>query len=401
MSIKGKTIILAAGGSIATYKMPSLVSLLVKEGLTVHPVLTKGAAHFVTKEALATMTKQSVWCDSFDPAPPGMIPHIDLAKAADYLLIAPASANVIAKLAHGMADDMLTDIALAATCPKMIVPAMNTNMYENAATQANLDLLKSRGWVIMEAAEGLLACGDVGRGKLPELEAIVARLKTEMASKHPQDMHGCRVVVTAGPTREKIDPVRYITNHSSGKMGYALAEAALARGAKVHLVSGPVQLQTPMAAELIQVQSAADMSTAVKNLMQEAEVLIMAAAVADFTPVEVSAKKIKKEAGEDNSILKLKRTEDILASVAKTKKEGQIICGFAMETEDLLDNAKKKLVNKKLDLICANSLTELGAGFSVDTNVLSLIDATSVETLPKMSKREAADRILDRIVKLL
>ncbi len=405
MLLNGKTIILGAGGSIAAYKMPALVSLLVKEGLNVHPVITKGASHFVTKEALATMSKQRVWSDSFDSAPAGMIPHIDLAKAADFLLIAPASANLLAKIAHGLADDMLTDIVLAATCPKMIVPAMNTHMYENEATQANLEILKRRGWVVMEAAEGLLACGDVGRGKMPDLEEIVVRLKKEMQKEiqveNLQDMKGRRVVVTAGPTQEKIDPVRYITNHSSGKMGYALAEAALARGAEVCLISGPVDLSISTQVELHKVQSAAEMSSAVKAAMKEADVLIMAAAVADFTPVHVSNEKIKKETSSEHTILELKRTEDVLAAVAASKREGQILCGFAMETENLLVNAKKKLETKKLDLICANSLAEKGAGFAVDTNILSIIDAERVEALPLMSKREAAERILDRIVELL
>ncbi len=398
--LSGKTIILGAGGSIATYKLPMLVSLLIKENMIVHPVITKAAAQFVTEAALTTMSKQTVWYDSFDKAPQGMIPHIDLAKAADILLIAPASANLIARIAHGMADDMLTDIVLAATCPKLIVPAMNTHMFENAATQANLSILRARGWQIMEPASGMLACGDIGRGKMPDLDDIVQWLKELMELNSRKDWLGKRVVITAGPTREKIDPVRFISNHSSGKMGYALAEAAFARGADVSLISGPVQLARPEQFEFISVVSAADMAAAVYEKMPDADLLIMAAAVADFTPSEPQLEKIKKKAGETESSLQLKRTEDILATVAKDRRPGQILCGFAMETEHLLENARKKLHEKQVDLICANSLSESGAGFEVDTNVLTLIDRTGEISLPCMSKRAAADEILDRILQL-
>lgn len=398
VSLFGKTIILGAGGSIATYKLPILVSSLVKEGATVHPVVTRGALRFVTREALATMSKQRVWHDSFDEAPPGMIPHIDLAKAADLLLIAPASANLIAKLACGMADDMLTDIALAATCPKYIVPAMNTHMYENAATQTNLQTLRSRGWQVMETASGELACGDVGKGKLPELPEIIQWTKEQLTNDTRNDLVGQHVVVTAGPTQEKLDPVRFITNHSSGKMGYALAKAARARGAEVTLISGPVQLSAPEQVKLVPVVSAAEMAEAVHAAMPQADMLIMAAAVADYTPLHFSEQKIKKSVDGGAETLVLKRTEDILATVGKTRRPEQMLCGFAMETEQLVENAQKKLQSKGLDLICANSLAEAGAGFAVDTNVLTLIDRKSSESLPLMSKAEAADHILDRLL---
>lgn len=400
MLLSGKTIILGAGGSIATYKLPMLVSLLIKENMTVHPVITKAAAQFVTEAALTTMSRQMVWYDSFDKAPKGMIPHIDLAKAADLLLIAPASANLIARIAHGMADDMLTDIVLASTCPKLIVPAMNTHMFENVATQANLGILSARGWHIMEPASGMLACGDIGRGKMPELDDIVKWLKDLPEENDRKDWQGKRVVITAGPTQERIDPVRYITNHSSGKMGYALAEAALTRGAEVTLISGPVQLPKPEQLDFVPVVSAADMAAAVYEKMRNADVLIMAAAVADFTPSEPQLEKIKKKAGENESSLKLKRTEDILATVAINRRPGQVLCGFAMETEHLLENARKKLHDKQVDLICANSLAEAGAGFAVDTNVITLIDRTGEISLPCMSKRAAADEILDRLLQV-
>ncbi len=400
MSLYGKTIVLGAGGSIAAYKMPLLVSLLVKQGMTVHPVITRGAEHFVAREALATMSKQTVWSGSFDAGPPGFMPHIDLGKAADMILIAPASANLIARLAHGMADDMLTDIVLAATCPKYIVPAMNTNMFENEATQANLNILASRGWIIMETGEGLLACGDVGRGKMPELDEIMDWLKAQWSADARQDLAGQRIVITAGPTQEKIDPVRYITNHSTGKMGYSLAEAAVTRGAEVTLISGPVQLKKLAGVDLVPVVSAADMSAAVQDAMKDADALIMAAAVADFTPAEPQNQKIKKQGTDSESHIKLKRTEDILATLGKQRQPGQVLCGFAMETENLIDNAKRKLDEKNLDLICANSLNEEGAGFAVDTNVLTLISRTGEEQLPRMSKRDVADKILDRILQL-
>lgn len=390
-----KTVLLGVSGGISAYKTVYVASGLKKMGYDVHVVMTEGACKFVTPLTFETMSGNKVVTDVFDPANETPTEHITLSHAADLIMIAPATANTIAKLAHGIADNMLTTTVLAATCPKVISPAMNTDMFENPATQANLGILRSYGYEIIEPAEGMLACGVEGKGKMPEPDVLISYVE-QMILKE-KDMKGLKVMVTAGPTQEAIDPVRYITNHSSGKMGYALARMAARRGADVTLVSGRTALKPEPFVENVDVVSAEDMFEAVSSRAADMDIIIKAAAVADFRPASVSDKKIKKSGMTDASI-KLERTQDILAWLGEHRKEGQFLCGFAMETEDLVENAKEKLISKNVNMICANSLTTKGAGFAGDTNVLTLITKNKSKVLPMMSKEDASDRILDEIL---
>lgn len=416
-ALQGRHIVLAAGGSIAAYKLPHLVSVLRKAGAEVSCLLSAGARHFVTEEALRTMSQRPVYSDSFDPAPADYIPHIRLAEWADLILVAPASANLIARLALGMADDIIGQTVLAARCPCAIAPAMNVHMLEHVATQENLARLKGRGWELIEAAEGLLACGYEARGRLPEPEELLAwvldffqRQDAGQTSKagggsesveEPQLLAGLRVLVSAGPTREALDPVRFLTNHSSGKMGYALARMARLFGAQVQLVSGPTALQAPEGVDFCPVETAAQMLEALEARFDAADVLIMAAAVADYRPVKQAAEKMKKQALQDAGelVLQLEPTTDILATLSARRRE-QLLCGFCMETEELLPRAEEKRRRKGLDLICANSLREQGAGFGVDSNHVTILDAEGQHDLGLCSKEETARRILAHIAAL-
>jgi len=392
-----KTVLLGITGGIAAYKSAYVASGLRKKGYDVRVVMTEGACEFVTPLTFETMSGNRVITDVFDPANESPTMHIDLAKAADLVLIAPATANTIAKLAHGIADNMLTTTVLACTCPKIIAPAMNTAMFDNPATQDNLDILRDYGFEVIEPAEGLLACGDEGKGKMPEPDFLIACVEHAIASE--KDMAGLKVLVTAGPTRESIDPVRYITNHSSGKMGYALARMAARRGADVTLVSGVTALPPEPFVENVSIVSAEDMFEAVTSRAEEMDIVIKAAAVADFRPSSVSDRKLKKKDISDASI-QLEHTRDILAWLGEHRRDGQFICGFAMETEDLVENAKEKLASKNVNMICANSLSTRGAGFAGDTNIVTLITRERSKVLPMLSKEETSDRILDEIMKL-
>lgn len=391
-----KTVLLGISGGIAAYKSAYVASGLTQRGYDVHVVMTKHATEFIAPLTFETLTGNPVYVDMFDPATAGKIPHITLAKAADLVLIAPATANVIAKIAHGIADDLLTSTVLAATCQKLIAPAMNTHMFENPATQDNLQVLLSRGMEIVTPACGRLACGDVGAGKMPEPAELIDRVEQELA--FDKDMTGLRVVVTAGPTREAIDPVRFITNHSSGKMGYAIAKAAARRGAQVTLISGPTALAAPSFVNVVSVDSAKEMFDAVMAAADNADIVIKAAAVADYRPTTVADEKIKKTDG-DASIA-LERTDDILATLGAQQREDRFLCGFSMETEQLLENSRAKLEKKNVDMIVANSLRQEGAGFAGDTNIVTLLTADGKESLPMMSKDDTAHKILDAILKI-
>ena len=392
--LNGKTVLLGVSGGIAAYKSASLASLLVKAGAVVDVVMTKAAQQFIGPATFEALTHRRAWDDVFDRADPSRVHHIDLAQNASLLVIAPATADVIAKIACGIADDMLTSTVLACTCPRIIVPAMNTHMYENDATQANLRTLRERGWFVMEPAAGRLACGDVGRGKMPEPDDIFEVIEHFACDTH--DMEGERVIVTAGPTREALDPVRFLTNHSSGRMGYAIARAAADRGAQVTLVSGPVSLKRPRFVETVDITSAADMFEAVTSRFEQSTIVVKAAAVADYRPATVADNKIKKKDGDLS--LPLERTQDILKTLGE-RRTNQFICGFSMETENVLENSRAKLVKKNVQMIAANNLKVAGAGFGVDTNVLTLITPDSCLELPLMSKEEAAHRLLDEIMK--
>ncbi len=390
-----KTVLLGITGGIAAYKSAYVASGLKKKGYDVHVVMTENATEFISPLTFETLTNNRCTVDMFDRDFEYDVKHISLAKAADVVLIAPATANTIAKLAHGIADNMLTTTVLACTCPKIIAPAMNTAMYENPATQDNLDILRDYGFEVIEPAEGLLACGDEGKGKMPEPDALIACV--EHAIGHEKDLAGKKLLVTAGPTQEAIDPVRYITNHSSGKMGYAIARMAARRGAEVTLVSGRTALPKEPFVETVNVLSAEDMFEAVTSRADEMDIIIKAAAVADYRPAEVAEEKIKKSDAESGRSIELEPTQDILAWLGRHRRDGQFLCGFAMETENLFANASAKLEKKNVDMICANSLRKEGAGFAGDTNILTLITKDSVDELPIMSKEEAADVILDRI----
>ena len=391
-----KKIILGISGGISAYKSVYIASGLKKKGYDVHVIMTDGAAQFVTPLTFETMSGNKVVTDIFDPANETPTEHITLGQSADLVLIAPATGNTIAKLARGIADNMLTTTMLACTCPVLISPAMNTAMFENPATQANLETLRERGFTIIEPAEGMLACGVEGKGKMPEPDVLIDYVE-QWVSKE-KDMAGLKVLVTAGPTQEAIDPVRYITNHSSGKMGYAIAHMAARRGAEVTLVSGRTALPKERFVETVDVLSAQDMFDAVTSRAPEMDIIIKAAAVADYRPAEIATEKIKKSDAAAGRSVELEPTQDILGYLGTNRKEGQFLCGFAMETQNLLENAAAKLVKKNVNMICANSLKTKGAGFQGDTNVITILTKDGMKQLPLMSKLEAADAILDEIM---
>lgn len=394
--LQGKTVVLGVTGGIAAYKMPNLASALVKLGCNVQVLMTQNATQFITAVTFETLTGNKALVDTFDRNFSFQVEHIAVADQADLVMIAPATANVIAKLAHGLADDMLTTTVLACNCPKIVVPAMNTKMYENPVTQDNLNILRHYGWEVVEPASGYLACGAVGKGKLPEPEALLQVILHDLA--HEKDMVGKKVLVTAGPTQEALDPVRCLTNHSTGRMGYAVARAAAARGAEVTLVSGPTALKKPAYVETVDVVSAQDMFEAVTARAPEQDIIIKAAAVADYRPAQVAQDKVKK--GEGELSIPLERTRDILAWLGEHRGPGQFLCGFSMETRDMVENSRRKLEKKHLDLIAANNLKEPGAGFAVPTNLLTLISPREELELPLLTKEEAAHRLLDEILKL-
>lgn len=391
--LEGKHIILGVTGSIAAYKTAALASMLKKQKADVTVILTKNATNFINPITFEELTGNKCLVDTFDRNFQHSVEHISLARWADVFLIAPASANVIAKAAHGLADDMLTTTFLACECPKIVAPAMNTRMYRNPITQDNLALLRKYQTEVIEPAKGYLACGDVGEGKMPEPALLFEYLAKALT---PKDMAGKKVLVTAGPTREKIDPVRYITNHSTGKMGYAIARAAMLRGAEVTLVTGKTELAPPIQVDTVNITSAAEMAEEVKKRAGEQDIIIKAAAVADYRPLHTSDEKIKKT-GDDMSIA-LERTEDILGYLGAHKREGQFLCGFSMETENMEENSRRKLRKKNLDLIVANNLKQTGAGFGTDTNIVTLMSETDTVQLPLMSKEEVADRLLTYIM---
>ena len=390
--LKGKTVLLGVTGSIAAYKIASLASMLRKQHADVHVLMTKNATNFIHPITFETLTGNKCIVDTFDRNFSFEVEHISLAKKADVVLVAPASANVIGKLANGIADDMLTTTILACTVPILISPAMNTHMYENPIVQDNLKRLQHYGMQIIDPASGMLACQDVGKGKIPEPELLYQYICREIAFS--KDWKGKRVLVTAGPTQEKIDPVRYITNHSTGKMGYAVARAASYRGAEVTLVSGPTALPYPEFVRTIPVQSAQEMYEAVLSHAGKQDLIIMSAAVADYRPCKIHEEKIKK--ADENLSLSLEKTKDILQTLGSRKNPDQILCGFSMETEHMIENSRKKLQKKNLDLIVANNLKESGAGFGVDTNVVTLITEEGEQALPQMTKDQVAHKILDR-----
>ena len=393
--LKGKTVVLGVSGGIAAYKMPNLASALVKLGCNVQVINTRNATEFITAVTFETLTGNKALVDTFDRNFQFKVEHVAVADQADLVMIAPATANVIAKLAHGLADDMLTTTVLACNCPKIVVPAMNTKMYDNPVTQDNLNTLRRYGWEVVEPASGYLACGVTGRGKLPEPSELLQTILHHLA--HEKDLAGKRVLVTAGPTREQLDPVRYLTNRSSGKMGYAIAQAAERRGAEVTLVSGPVSLKKLPYVETVDVESAQEMYDAVVSRAPEQDIIIKAAAVADYRPATVAEDKIKKSDG-DMSI-PLERTQDIIGYLGQHRKPGQFLCGFSMETRDMVENSRKKLEKKNMDMIAANNVKVAGAGFQVDTNQLTLITREDLLELPLVSKEEAADLLLDEILK--
>ena len=390
-----QTIVLGVTGSIAAYKIASLASMLVKQHANVHVIMTQNATNFINPITFETLTGHKCLVDTFDRNFEFQVEHVSLAKQADLMLIAPASANVIGKMAHGIADDMLTTTVLACKAPIYVSPAMNTNMYENPIVQDNLRILEKYGMKVIDPASGYLACGDTGAGKMPEPETLFAYIEAELA--HEKDLAGKRVLVTAGATQEALDPVRYLTNHSTGKMGYALAKAAMLRGAQVTLVSGQTSLEPPLAVDVVPIVSAQDMYEAVERRFDDTDLLIMAAAVADYRPKEYVDQKIKKKAG--GNVLELARTTDIIGTLSGRKHPGQFLCGFSMETEHMLENSRAKLEKKNLDMIVANNLRTEGAGFGTETNVVTLIRADGQTELPKMSKLEVSHRILDEIVR--
>ena len=391
-----KNVLLGISGGISAYKSVYIASGLKKKGYDVHVIMTEGATKFVTPLTFETMSGNRVVTDVFDPANETPTEHITRGQSADVVLIAPASADIIAKLAHGIADNMLTTTMLACTCPILISPAMNTAMFENPATQTNLEILRDRGYVIIEPATGMLACGVEGKGKMPEPDVLIDYV--EQWVEKEKDMAGLKVLVTAGPTQEAIDPVRYITNHSSGKMGYAIARMAARRGAEVTLVSGRTALPQERFVETVDVLSAQDMFDAVTSRAPEMDIIIKAAAVADYRPAEVAAEKIKKSDAAAGRSVELEPTQDILGYLGEHRTEGQFLCGFAMETQNLLENAAAKLVKKRVDMICANSLKTKGAGFAGDTNVITIMTKAGMKRLPLMSKIDTADAILDEIM---
>ncbi len=392
--LKGKTVILGVTGSIAAYKIANLTSMLVKLHCDVYVMMTENATNFINPITFETLTNHKTLTDTFDRNFNYNIEHVSLAKKADVVLVAPASANVIGKIAGGIADDMLTTTIMACRCKKIISPAMNTAMYENPIVQDNMRKLKTYGYEIIDADTGLLACKDVGIGKMPSEEVLLNYILKEI--RFEKDLEGKNVLVTAGPTMEAIDPVRFISNHSTGKMGYAIANVAAQRGAKVTLISGKCHIARPAFVDVVDVVSASDMFDAVKENSNEADVIIMSAAVADYTPVVTASEKIKKMDG--GSKIELKRTTDILKYLGEHRRDGQFLCGFSMETENMLENSKAKLEKKNIDMIIANNLRTEGAGFGTDTNIITMITKNSVREFPKMSKEDVAISILDEIL---
>lgn len=391
--LQGKTVVLGVSGGIAAYKIASLASMLKKQHADVEVIMTEHATNFITPVTFESLTGNKCLVDTFDRNFEFQVEHVALAKKADIFMIAPATANVIAKVAHGIADDMLTTTFLACKKPKYIVPAMNTQMYENPITQDNLDICRRYGMHVIDPACGYLACGDTGAGKMPEPGVLFEYIVQELA--FPKDLSGKKILVTAGPTREAIDPVRYITNHSTGKMGYAIARAAALRGAEVTLVSGPVNLEAPLGVKLVPVVSAREMFEAVTAVSGGQDAIVKAAAVADYRPVHVGTEKTKKTDGDME--IELERTDDILAWLGAHRRAGQVLCGFSMETQNMLENSKAKLKRKNIDMIVANNLKVEGAGFGTDTNIVTLITGEGAEEFPKMSKDQVAHRLLDRI----
>ena len=391
--LAGKTVLLCVSGSIAAYKIAYLASALKKLKADVHVLMTRNATNFINPITFETLTGNKCLVDTFDRNFEFSVEHVSLAKAADVVLVAPASANVIAKLAHGLADDMLTTTVLACTCKKIISPAMNTRMFENPITQDNLKICEHYGMEVISPASGYLACGDTGAGKMPEPEVLLQYILKEV--QYEKDLKGKKILVTAGPTREAIDPVRYITNHSTGKMGYAIAKTAALRGAEVTLVSGPAEVEPPMFVNFVPVVTAKDMFEAVTSRSDEMNAVIKAAAVADYRPKFVNTEKTKKKDGD--MAIELERTDDILKWLGEHKKDSQFLCGFSMETEHMLENSRAKLKKKNLDMIVANNLKVAGAGFGTDTNVVTMIRENKETELPIMSKEEVAGAILDEI----
>lgn len=395
MLLKDKHIVLGVTGSIAAYKIASLASMLVKKQADVTVIMTQNATNFINPITFESLTGNRCLVDTFDRNFEFQVEHVSLAKQTDVFLVAPASANVIAKAVHGIADDMLTTTLLACQCPKIFAPAMNTRMYQNPIVQDNIGMLSRYGMEVINPASGYLACGDTGEGKMPEPAVLYEAVLRALT---PKDLAGKKVLVTAGPTRERMDPVRYITNHSTGKMGYAVAAAAARRGADVTLVSGKVELEPPMGVHVVPVVAAADMAQAVKAAAPEQDIIVKAAAVADYRPRVIADEKIKKKDAELS--VELEPTEDILAWLGANRREGQILCGFSMETEHLLENSRAKLEKKKIDMIVANNLKQEGAGFGTDTNVVTLLTKQGTEELPLLTKEEVADRLLDRLLTL-
>ena len=392
--LRGKHIVLGVTGSIAAYKIASLASMLKKKKADVTVIMTRNATNFINPITFESLTGNKCLVDTFDRNFQYSVEHVALAKLADVVMVAPASANVLAKAAHGLADDMLTTTLLACECPKLFAPAMNTRMYRNPIVQDNIKTLQNYGMEVITPATGYLACGDTGEGKMPEPEFL---LECIVKALQPDDMQGIKVLVTAGATKEKIDPVRYITNHSTGKMGYAIARAAMLRGADVTLVTGRTELTPPPGVHTVKVMSAADMADAVKARAEEQDIIIKAAAVADYRPKHSADENIKKKDGD--LTLELERTEDILGYLGEHKRKGQFLCGFSMETENMIENSRKKLEKKHLDLIAANNLKQAGAGFGTDTNIVTLLSENDMMELPLMSKEEVADALLDYILR--
>ncbi len=391
--LKGKTILLGVSSSIAAYKMCNVARMLTKLGAEVHVSMTQNATNFVHPLTFETLTQNKCLIDTFDRNFQYSVEHVAIAKKADLVLIAPATANVIGKIANGIADDMLTTTVMACTCPILVSPAMNHNMLHNSIVQENIEKLKRHGYKIIEPVKGMLANRDIGDGKLPDEDTLVEYILREIAFE--KDLAGKKVLVTAGATRESIDPVRFITNHSSGKMGFAMAKAAMLRGAEVTVVAAHTEVEPPMFVDVVKVQSAEDMFNAVKSRLNDTDIVIKAAAVADYTPVSTADHKIKKS--DSDMSISLKRTTDILKYIGENRREGQVICGFSMETDNVIENSRKKLISKNCDMICANSLKKDGAGFGTDTNIITMITADCDEELELMSKFDAANVILTKI----
>ena len=395
--LKGKTVLLGITGSIAAYKIAYLASALQKLHADVHVLMTENATNFINPITFETLTGNKCLVDTFDRNFQFQVEHVSIAKKADVVMIAPASANVIGKIANGLADDMLTTTVMACRCRKIFAPAMNTAMYENPIVQDNIKKLQHYGYEVITPASGYLACGDTGAGKMPEPETLLEYILREVAFE--KDLSGKKILVTAGPTQEAIDPVRCLTNHSSGKMGYAIAKMAMLRGAEVTLVSGPTAIEPPLFVKVVPVTSARDMFEAVTGLSDQQDIIIKAAAVADYRPKQVSEDKVKKK--DDQVSIELERTDDILKYLGQHKKNGQFLCGFSMETKDMIGNSRAKLEKKNLDMVAANNLKVKGAGFQGDTNVLTLITQDEEVSLPLMSKEDAAAKILDKIISLM